>query len=156
MPASVWPAAIACLAALVTAFFGYRGSQRAGRVAEAGQQLSWVQQAQNEAAAAKAEARQAKQDAGHAEVSAKNAEQMAQSASRRADNAEHRADDAERRFREVIDALSSMVRWAESCITSAHDPDVSAARVRELVNGGPPGFTQVRMTLQRRSGTIDS
>jgi hypothetical protein len=129
--------------ALASAFFGWRNSSKATNVNMGAQQLQWVQQAMTEATAAKTDARQAKDDAAAAEVSAK-------AATRSAAAATDRADDAERRLSSVIVSMESLIRWAEAVVSAAQDADVPSDEVRAIVNGGPPGFTQAKLALDRR------
>lgn len=135
--------ALSASVALLSAFFGWRNSSRATNVNMSAQQLQWVQQAMAEATSAKTEAKQAKTDAEAAEHSAK-------AATRAAESATDKAATAERRLEDLIVSVDGVMRWAESVVTAAQDSTISSDRVREIVNGGPPGFTQARLALNRR------
>jgi hypothetical protein len=82
-----------------------------------------------------------------AQADAKEAKTEAAAARKEAKEAVSEAHSAEMNLREVTAQTASLLRWIEGIVRVAHDPDVSDARFRQIVNGGPPELNALRDRL---------
>lgn len=129
---------IAAIVAVIVTFIGAVITARTSRRATAQQtdvslsaeSRQWVTQAQEDAKEAKSEAAAARKEAQAAQVT---------------------AHDAEMRLREVSSLTDGLLRWAERIVRAAHDPAITDARLREMVNGGPPELSSTRLQRPDRA-----
>ena len=136
---------IAAIVAVIVAFIGAVITARTSRRATAQQtdvslsaeSRQWVTQAQEDAKEAKSEAADARNEAAAARKEAQAAQVTAH--------------DAEMRLRDVSSLTDGLLRWAERIVRAAHDPAVSDARLREMVNGGPPELSSTRLQRPDRA-----
>jgi chromosome segregation ATPase len=131
MIAAIISAVIASVGFVFTSRSANRATDRNSDVALSTEARAWVTQAQTDAREAKTEAAQA--------------EKQSSEAVRRANHAEDQASQAERKLRDVTSTVDALIRWIERVVRSANDADVSEARLREIINGGPPEMTGSRL-----------
>lgn len=110
---------VIALAALFGAFLAYRASTRATAVNQEANQIKWLEQAKNEAAAAKREADSARQEA-----------------------TETKRELAQTKYKAVEfgDLLEEYTRWILRVIGWARDEALPEQELRRLINGGPPSL----------------
>ena len=132
------------VASIVAAIITARTTRRAHRgqheVSLSAEARGWVTQAQSEAQAAKDEAAEARAEASRARDEAA----QARAESRVAASEAH---DAQISLRQVNAQTASLLAWIERIVTAAHDPEISDARFRQIVNGGPPELNALRPRL---------
>jgi thymidylate kinase len=107
-----------------------RANRRSARNQESGVNLDWVRQARAEAEAA--------------ETKLLRAETALDQASNRAERSERRLEAMEKTLTDVQRGAAQLADWIWVVIDAAHDPAIDADRLREIVNGGPPGFRNRR------------
>lgn len=127
---SDWVAFLAALLAFASAIFGVVSSGRANRRTaqnvQSATNLDWV--------------RQARAEAESAETKLIKAETALEKASMRAERAERRLESMEQRMNDVDRGAAELAAWIWRVIDAAHDPAVDGPRLRQIVNGGPPGL----------------
>lgn len=131
MTAALVSAVITAVGMIFTSRSANRATDKTSDIALSTEARAWVTQAQTDA-------KQARNDAA-------SAEKQSTEAMRRADHAEDQARHAERSLRDVTDTLDRLMRWIERVVRSANDPAVPEARLREIINGGPPEMTGSRL-----------
>jgi hypothetical protein len=126
--AAILTVVVAFITAIVTARTSRKATAQQTDVSLSAEARLWVTQAQSDAKEAKADAAEARREAQAAQVT---------------------AHDAEIKLREVSSLTDGLLRWAERIVRAAHDPAISDARLREMVNGGPPELSSSRLQAPR-------
>jgi hypothetical protein len=122
--AAILTVVVAFITAIVTARTSRRATAQQTDVSLSAEARQWVTQAQSDAKEAKTDAAEARKEAQAAQVT---------------------AHDADIKLREVSSLTDGLLRWAERIVRAAHDPSITDARLREMVNGGPPELSTSRL-----------
>lgn len=122
--AAVVTVVVAFVGAVITARTTRRANSQQTDVSLSAEAREWVTQAQDDAREAKTESAAARKESQEARTM---------------------AHDATIELREVRAQTDSLIRWIERIVRANHDPMVSDARLREMVNGGPPELTSSRL-----------
>lgn len=122
-----WIPVVVALCALAAGLANYRGTLKVSRSNEEGNQLKWLQEAKNDAAAAKKEADEAADEA--AEVKRELAH-------------------VRRKAAEMEDLMEEVVRWVLRVVAWKDDPTMTMEELRVLIDHGPPSLRD-RVRAQR-------